>query len=240
VSDGGAVVLVHGFLGGPEDFEPLRRGLPGLDFRAVDLLRFEGRDVASLAAELAEFAREARARAIVGYSLGGRIAMALAASGRETGMTFVAVSAHPGLEEPAERDRRAADDDRLADLLRRDGLEPFVERWYAQPLFATLREHPDLPLIRDRRRRGDPAAWADLLAGCSPGRTAPAWDALPGLGRRLVAIAGEQDAKYRELAGEIGRRAPRSRIHVIPGAGHAVHLERPEALAAVLGPILKP
>lgn len=239
MSAGGPVVLVHGFLGGPEDFAPLRSCLPGIGFLAVDLLEFRGRDVASLAAELANLVRDARARAIVGYSLGGRVALALAASGRESGATCVAVSAHPGLEDPAERDRRAADDDRLADRLRRDGLAPFVDRWYAQPLFATLREHPDFPLIRDRRRRGDPAAWADLLAGGSPGRTEPTWAALPGLGDRLVAIAGERDAKYRDLAGEIGRRAPRARIHVIPGAGHAVHLERPDALAAVLGPILR-
>ena len=239
MSDGGAVVLVHGFLGGPEDFDPLRSCLPGREIHAVDLLRFRGRDVAALAAELGTLAREVGARAIVGYSLGGRIAMALAATAGESGATCIAVSAHPGLEDPAERKRRAADDDRLAELLRGDGLGPFVERWYDQPLFATLREHPDFLRIRDRRRRGDPVAWAELLAGCSPGRTAPAWPALPGLGGRLVAIAGDLDAKYRQVALEIGRRAPNARIHLIPGVGHALHLERPEALAAVLEPILR-
>lgn len=238
MNGGGAVVLVHGFLGAPEDFDAMRSFLPGVRFHAVDLLAFRGRDVASLADELATVARDVGAGAIVGYSLGGRIALSLAASGRDGGAPCIALSAHPGLRDPGERSRRAADDDRLAALLRREGLGPFIERWYAQPLFASLREHPDFPLIRDRRRRGDPSAWADLLAGCSPGRTPPAWDALPGLGGRLVVIAGERDAKYRDLAAEIGRHAPAARIEVIPEAGHALHLERPDALAAVLRPLL--
>lgn len=239
MSPRGEVVLIHGFLGAPEDFAPLRTALPDVGFRTVDLLRCRARDVAALADEIAAAAIGPSTVAVLGYSLGGRIALAIAASRPGLPIRFIAVSAHPGLRDAAERERRAAADDRLAVELARDGMESFVDRWYAQPLFASLREHPDFPAIRARRLGGDPGPWAELLRGGSPGRTAPTWAALAGLGDRLAVVAGERDAKYRELAAEVGRIAPRARIHAIAGAGHAIHLERPEALAAAIGPLVR-
>lgn len=239
MSERGEVVLIHGFLGAPEDFAALRTSLPDVEFRTVDLLRCAGRDVASLAKEIAAASIGPSTAAVLGYSLGGRIALTMAASCGDLPLRFIAVSAHPGLKDPSERELRAAADDRLADELVRDGMAAFVDRWYAQPLFASLREHPEFPAIRGRRLGGDPGPWAELLRGCSPGRTAPTWAALAGLGDRLAFVAGERDAKYRELAAEVGRVAPQARIHAIPGAGHAIHLERPVALAAAIGPFLR-
>jgi len=239
VSPRGEVVLIHGFLGGAGDFDPLRRALPDVAFRTVDLVRCAGRDVASLAAEIAADAIGPSTAAVLGYSLGGRIALAMAVSRPERPVRFIAVSAHPGLRDASERETRAAADDRLADELAREGMPSFIDRWYAQPLFAPLREHAGFPAIRARRLGGDPRPWAELLRGCSPGRTAPTWASLADLGDRLAFVAGDRDGKYRELAAEVGRVAPRAATRVIPGAGHAIHLERPEALAAAIGPFLR-
>jgi 2-succinyl-6-hydroxy-2,4-cyclohexadiene-1-carboxylate synthase len=243
VSAGGAgyrgeIVFVHGFLGGPEDFDPLRRMLPRYRIRTVDLLEYRGRELEALSRELARTVVKQPTCSIIGYSLGGRIVLRLAEWFPQVAARFIAISAHPGLRDPAERARRAAADDRLADGLLRDGMEAFVDRWYAQPLFDTLRGHPDFTAIRDRRSGGPPGPWAAILRGCSPGRTEPTWDALRPLGKRLVFIAGELDPKYRLVAAEVEGFSPEARIHVIPGAGHAVHLERPEALAATLAPYL--
>jgi len=240
VSAAPRVVLLHGFLGSPEDFDALRRDLADFACEAPDLARLRGRDVAALADELAASLGPRPPRAVLGYSLGGRVALALAVRHPHAAERFVAVSAHPGLRDPAERARRAAADDLLAEDLLRNGMEAFVDSWYRQPLFAPLRTHAAFDDLRSRRGGGAPGPWAALLRGCSPGRTEPTWDRLASIGDRLAFITGELDAKYRDLAAEAARHAPAARFATVADAGHAVHLERPAALAAAVRPFLAP
>jgi pimeloyl-ACP methyl ester carboxylesterase len=47
-------------------------------------------------------------------------------------------------------------------------------------------------------------------------------------------VVGERDEKFRALALQMAAALPRARIHVVGGAGHAVHLEAPDAVAQVI------
>lgn len=237
------VLLIHGFLGEPADWDAVVAALarPRRVLRAnVLLLDVERCDVASLAGALAkEIGRQGLAPMnVVGYSLGGRLTLALADRHPACVRRAIAVSASPGIDDPLERAERAAADARLAGTLAEAGLEAFLERWYAQPLFAPLRGHAAFPAMRARRAAGDARAWAAVLRDASPGANPSLWSALPALASGVSLAVGELDGKYRAQSEEAGRRAPRLRVDRIEGAGHAVHLERPAALAALIDELL--
>ncbi|MBL9150427.1 MAG: alpha/beta fold hydrolase [Phycisphaerae bacterium] len=233
------VVLVHGFLGEPADWDAVIASLdvPRATWRA-DLLAaaVPSFDLASLAAALAkEIRRNGLAPAtVIGYSLGARVAMTALANHPDDIARVLAISGSPGLVDPVERTERAAADDALAAVLERDGLAPFLERWYAQPLFASLRNHPDYGFIARRRLSGNGGAWARVLRDASPGRNPSLWERLPSMSSRLWLAVGALDGKYLDLANRAHERAPAMPLSIVEGAGHAVHLERPDAVASLV------
>lgn len=228
------VTLVHGFLGAPEDWDGVAAALGGtVRCDRVDLRSLGCESVAAAAERLdAHVTREAP-HALVGYSLGGRLCLAAAAM-RRLSIPLVLLSASAGIEDDAQRDARAREDDARADALRRDGLPAFVERWYGMPMFARLRAMPDFASVHDRRARGDGAFWARCIAGCSPGRAAGAWGVLPSLLRGSAFAVGTEDDRYSSLADRVEREAPHVRVERIAGAGHALPIEAPERCAALI------
>jgi len=117
----------------------------------------------------------------------------------------------------------------LAQRLEREGLEPFVDAWMTQPLFATQRHLAPDVLTRQRalRLEHDPVRLAAALRAMGAGRQAPLWDRLPTLRLPTLVITGEDDHPYRAIAAAMTARLPDARVAVIPDAGHAVHLENP-------------
>ena len=168
----------------------------------------------------------------VGYSMGGRLCLQLALDEPERVVGLVLLGATAGIADAAERAARRAADEALAADLERDGLEVFLERWLALPLFAGL--SPDVAGVDDRRRNTVSGLAASLrLAGT--GSQADLWGRVERLDVPVLVLAGERDAKFtgigRELAATIGENA---RFEAVADAGHAAHLERPEAFLRVL------
>ena len=237
------LLLVHGFLGEPADWDAVIADLSvhRRVLRANLLLHDAAEpDLQALAEALALAIERASVVpvSVVGYSLGGRVTMTLAASRPELMRRAIAISSTPGLEDGVERAARAGADEALAVALEQQGLSAFIERWYAQPLFASLRDHPDFGLVARRREAGDAAAWANILRIASPGSNPSLWDRLEGMSAGLSMAVGALDGKYLAVAHDVARRAPHVRVDVIDGAGHAAHLERPEAVAALIDSLL--
>jgi 2-succinyl-6-hydroxy-2,4-cyclohexadiene-1-carboxylate synthase len=170
--------------------------------------------------------------AYVGYSLGGRLCLRLALDRPDLVRALVLLGASPGIADPGARAARRAADDALAARIGRDGVAAFLDRWLAGPLFATL--PPELAGRADRlANTADGLAWA--LRRLGPGAQAPLWDRLAGLRRPTLLVAGALDAKFAALAGEMAAAVgPAARVALVPGAGHAAHLERPAAVAALV------
>lgn len=171
---------------------------------------------------------------LVGYSMGGRIALhvALAAAQRVERLVLVATTA--GIGDPRERAARRAADERLAAELQESTIEAFADRWVAQPLFAD-----DPPEARRLQRedvlRNDPHCLAAALRGTGTGVMEPLWDRLGELAMPVTVVAGERDAKYRALAGQLAARVRgEAQEVVVPGAGHGLPREAPAALRAAI------
>jgi 2-succinyl-6-hydroxy-2,4-cyclohexadiene-1-carboxylate synthase len=171
----------------------------------------------------------------VGYSMGGRAALhfALAHPGRVLRLVLISTSA--GIEDPGKRAGRRAADEAMAERIEREGTERFLSWWLAQPLFATLSaEGAGL----EDRLANTPAGLASSLRWAGAGAQQPLWSRVGELGQQglpVLLIAGELDHDYRahaeRMAALIG---PTARYEVVPGAGHACHLERPSEVAAAI------
>jgi len=230
-------LLLHGFTGRCEDWRRWPDDAPSA--LAIDLPGHGGSPDPSGTFD-AEVARLLAALPngidrLVGYSLGGRIALALlaAAPGRFAAVTVL--SAHPGLGDAAERDERRAADRRWIELLRSDGIEPFVKAWERQPVFATQRRLPREALAAQRRQRlGQRAEGLASCLECLGLAGMPdTWDAVQRYTGRLVWIVGEADAKFLHIARRVAGQRPRTGLHVLPGIGHNPLLEAPERLRAL-------
>jgi 2-succinyl-6-hydroxy-2,4-cyclohexadiene-1-carboxylate synthase len=222
-------ILVHGFTQTADSWIPVIDALgAGVDVLALEVP--EGLDFESTAAVLGLRGGTAR---YVGYSMGGRLCLALALDRPDLVEQLVLVSASPGIADPRERDARRAADERLALDVERDGIDAFLERWLDQPLFASLPR--DAAGLDDRRRGNSVERIAHQLRALGQGAQPPLWDRLPELTMPIVLVTGAYDRKYGEIADAMAAAiGANARTVAVPDAGHALHLERPDALAALL------
>ena len=174
----------------------------------------------------------------IGYSMGGRVALGAAVLRPGSVSRLVLESASPGLRTEEERTERRAADEALAARIEADGVPAFVDRWMGLPLFATQRRLPPARLAEERRRRLEnrTEGLAASLRGLGTGAQPSFWDDLAGVSVPALLVTGVLDAKFTELAGAMAGLMPTARHVTTPGAGHAVHLERPgDWLQAVIG-----
>lgn len=235
-------VWLHGFLGDPADWDVVRGLLPpapGGDL--APRLPGHGASPSPVPPELDEWLEHLLLELggedpleLVGYSLGGRLALRLALRDPGRVRRLVLLGASPGLPDSAERARRRALDEQRASRLETQGLEAFLLDWYRQPLFAAWLERPGAAAWLERRRGGVAPSLARVIRVASPGRQPDLWPDLSRLAMPVLWLAGEQDTVYAELAARGAGRCPLGQLALVAGAGHAAHLEEPAALAGRL------
>jgi 2-succinyl-6-hydroxy-2,4-cyclohexadiene-1-carboxylate synthase len=231
----GRVVLVHGFTQTQAAWEPVAARLRARRrLLRVDLPGHGGS--AGVRAGFGETAALLGAcggrAAYVGYSLGGRLCLRLALDRPGLVRALVLLGASPGIADPAERAGRRLADEALARAVERDGVAAFLDRWLAGPLFATL---PPERAGRQDRLANTPEGLAAALRLLGTGAQPPLWDRLAGLRCPTLLVAGALDAKFAAVAAEMAAAiGPAARVALVPGAGHAAHLERPAAVAGLL------
>jgi 2-succinyl-6-hydroxy-2,4-cyclohexadiene-1-carboxylate synthase len=232
------IVLLHGFTQTGVSWRPVTERLHGeWAVRTPDLpghgtadgLRL---DLSASAARVAGLIGGEPA-VVVGYSMGGRTALRLALDHPSSVTGLVLVGATAGIDDPAERAARREADEALARRIESDGVDAFLDRWLAQPLFASLEpEADDLAA----RRSNSAAGLASSLRLAGTGTMEPPWwDQLGRIDVPTLVVWGEDDTKFatlgRRLAAGIG---PHAETTSLAGVGHAAHLEAPDAVAALI------
>jgi 2-succinyl-6-hydroxy-2,4-cyclohexadiene-1-carboxylate synthase len=170
---------------------------------------------------------------LVGYSMGGRIALFTALTQPGLVQRLVLVGASPGIADAAERGERRQADLALAERIESIGIAAFAEEWGAQELFAGQDERVAAAAHADRLRNR-PHGLAAALRGLGTGVMPPLWDRLGELAVPVSLVVGERDAKFRAIAGRMAPAIPDCRVEVVDGAGHAAQLEQPEIVAAAI------
>lgn len=249
--DGAPLVLLHGFTGCAALWEPIAAGLAArFHVVAVDLLGHGDSDapgdawrygmphaVADLAALLD--ALHIERTALLGYSMGGRVALAFAAEQPARVDALVLESASPGLADPIARAARRAADADLATRLERDGVATFVDAWMAQPLFASQArlDPPRRAAARAQRLANRVAGLAGSLRGLGTGSQPSYWPRLAGLPMPVHLLAGGLDAKFTAIAQAMQSHIPHATLRIVEHAGHAVHLECADAYTRLISPL---
>jgi len=175
---------------------------------------------------------------LVGYSMGGRLALDFAVTYPDRVRRLVLESASPGLETEEERARRRADDEELAKRIEDEGIESFVEYWEALPLFESQKVLPSevRAAHREGRLHNHAPSLAAALRGLGAGSLPSRWGALGRCSMPTLLLVGELDTRYVDIGERMRTRMPNARLVVVPGVGHTVHLEKPAAwVEAVLG-----
>ncbi len=228
---GHPLVFLHGFLGCLKDWDKVISCLKDRTCFAFDLPGhgktpwISGSNIIDLMAN----AFPPGTLDLVGYSLGGRLALrfAMAYPSRVNSLTLL--STHYGLSCEEARMNRLQEDRVWAQKLLKFPIDEFLRSWYAQPVFSSIREKPELQEeILKVRRFQKSKGLAKALITWSLGREPSYQEALKELTLPLRIIYGECDTKFAELYQSWSSAAS------IPGVGHILHLESPESVARFL------
>lgn len=251
---GPVLVMLHGFTGSAAGWSSQLDALAAYDLRviALDLLGHGQSDAPGdpqrytiersqldILAALQKLGVSKGQAILLGYSMGGRIALYTAFSGFFRALILESASA--GLEDPVEREQRRISDEALAASIEQDGVQAFVERWEKLPLFASQRS---LTLecretLHRQRLQNRATGLAQSLRGVGLGVQPSLYTRLPTLRLPALLIAGELDAKFTAITRHMAQLLPQSQLRIIPGAGHTVHLERPGEFVSLVGDFIR-
>jgi 2-succinyl-6-hydroxy-2,4-cyclohexadiene-1-carboxylate synthase len=232
------VVLLHGFTHTGASWDPVVAAL-GESYRALAPdIRGHGaaseRTPVSLEPVLDDLAALASPRfTLVGYSMGGRIALHAALRFGERVDRIILIGASPGIADPAQRAARRAGDDERARGLERSTIAQFAAHWAQTPVLAGQPPAVAAAVHADRLRN-HPAGLARALRGLGTGALPSLWDRLGEVVAPVALVVGERDEKFTAVAAEMAGRLVEAEVVVVPGAGHAVHLEAPKRIARVI------
>lgn len=237
------IVLLHGFMGSIADWQQMLSEF-STDYYclAIDLpghgqTRVTGdksfytmpkcaRGIIDLLDEL-----ELNRANLLGYSMGGRLALYLAVHYPERWSRLIIESASPGLPNASEKKERWQEDLKRAVVLEQGDMRQFVKTWYEQPIFASLQHHPQFAQLQRRRSQNDPFEIARSLQGLSAGKQESLWNKLNETPFPIMMLVGEYDPKYKKIGTEMKQRCPALELRVVENCGHLIHFENPQLYA---------
>ena len=234
------IVFLHGFLGSGSDWLPIARqlekdyccllvDLPGHGDSPIPAEKnpdlFFTETVDSLAAELHRTA--SHPCLLVGYSMGGRIALSLLLRYPDLFEKAIILSASPGLRTEEERLSRRESDEGIARKIERN-FEGFIKAWYEQPLFATLKNHPIFKEVESERKINNPSNLAHALRLLGTGWQPSLWNELQKNSVPVQFFVGEKDLKFVEIGRQMVNLCPESSLEIFRECGHTLHFENRE------------
>jgi 2-succinyl-6-hydroxy-2,4-cyclohexadiene-1-carboxylate synthase len=227
------VVFIHGFAGSARHWDRVIAKLPAGAFTPIALNVSEAEPLTPEGVTSLVSASTPGRFVLVGYSMGGRLALHTALAIPERVARLVLLSASAGIADDLERAARAAADEALASEIERAPIAQFIERWRSVPLFA---DDPDwlADEVAMDQSRCTPAQLAASLRGLGPGAMAPMWTSLGELRMPVAVLAGADDRAYVESGRRLAAEIPNATFSALAGAGHRLALQAPEAVARAI------
>lgn len=236
-----SLLLLHGFMGSKEDFQEgveilaeqfycITVDLPGHGQTEV-LGGDQYYQMPQVCHGLIEFLKQLGKTPcfLTGYSMGGRLALYLALKFPDYFQKVILESGSPGLKTEAERIDRREKDEQLALQLETNDLNLFVQGWYHQPLFHSLKKHHKFNHVLQSRLKNNPLELAKSLRYLGTGNQPSLWEELPQNQIPVLLLVGQADSKYIEINQEMANLCPAMIPNIIPHSGHNIHLENVSA-----------
>lgn len=242
------IVFLHGFTGSTNTWKKIVSQLPSnIRCIAVDLIG-HGKTAAPTNIEFYSMAFQVELLhelfhqlqldtfSLVGYSMGGRVALSYAARYPSGIEHLILESASPGLMDEEQRTIRKQADDTLAEKILANGIESFVNKWENIPLFASQKSLPAevQQEIRSERIQQREIGLANSLRGMGTGVMPELWGKLNTLTMPVTLVTGKLDEKFIQLNNEMQERIEKANHLIIPAVGHAIHVENPTKFATIV------
>ena len=216
-------IIGHGQSDSPEDFKRYEMLSVAKDIKQIlDLLKIEKTD-------------------LLGYSMGGRLALSFAIQYPLFVRNLVLESSSPGLLTEQDRSSRVIQDRKLCEFIRKSGIEKFVEYWENIPLFSSQR---GLPIhkqeeIRVQRLQNSVIGLCNSLIGMGTGAQPSWWSHLHSLDANTLLVTGELDQKFCRIAQEMQKAIKKVKWVNVLECGHAIHVEQPEKFGTIVSEFLR-
>jgi 2-succinyl-6-hydroxy-2,4-cyclohexadiene-1-carboxylate synthase len=231
---------LHGAVGMAADWREYAASLPSElgGVRRLDLWRFL--DCCPMPLEkfgdtlAGEITHVDPAPVLVGYSMGGRLALHALIARPDLWKAAIIISAHPGLSDEAERSERREKDAEWSALALKGGWSEFLQRWEAQSVIGGAGEMPDRNPLKGRR-----ASIARSFIDWSLGAQADLSKGLKGVTCPVLWLTGERDGKFTEIAKGVVPDIPKAEHVIIPDCGHRVPWEKPREFSAACRDFLR-
>jgi len=252
LSDGEPLILIHGFTGSSENWQHI---LPFLnDYRVIriDMIGHGMTDkpnepsrykVEEIVEDLREIVIQLKLEKvnILGYSMGGRIALSFAVLYPNYVKKLILESSSPGLRTMEERLIRVRADENLANEIISNGIDSFVRKWEQIPLFSSQRRLPEAQQqwLREQRQKNSSIGLANSLIGTGTGAQPSWWNMLQKVEVPTQLICGQLDKKFCAIAKEMNKLLPISNLKEINNTGHAIHVEQPRIFGKIVSEFLK-
>ncbi|MEH7492322.1 2-succinyl-6-hydroxy-2,4-cyclohexadiene-1-carboxylate synthase [Neobacillus niacini] len=177
---------------------------------------------------------------LLGYSMGGRLALTLAILYPERVRKLILESASPGLKTNEERVLRRMKDEELANFINDQGIVSFVDYWEAIPLFSTMSSLPNSikESIREQRLSNNAKGLANSLLGMGTGSQASWWSKLDLVSCEVLLLTGEKDEKFCKIAEKMLEDMRKASWIAINDCGHAIHVEQKEKFGTIVSDFL--
>ena len=252
--DGPLIVALHGFTGAASTMlallDSIRDGRPAL---AIDLVghgesdspsHLDSYSMASVVDQVLSVIgpHDPFTVHLVGYSMGGRVALSMAARAPWYFASITTLSATAGIKDPVDREARYHADFALASQIEEIGVEAFIAQWLQNPIFGPYIAGLDPEAFshtQQTRNRNSETGLANSLRGTGTGSMPPVWDHLASLRSPLLSVAGSLDEAYVRIATEMAETAPFGRLSIIEDAGHVVHEEKFDDISSLLRSFLQ-
>ncbi|MGK9369271.1 2-succinyl-6-hydroxy-2,4-cyclohexadiene-1-carboxylate synthase [Melioribacter sp. Ez-97] len=244
------VLFIHGFTGNSSDWEFIMDKLnPSFYPIAIDLIGHGMSDspddpniytCSTIVKHIDILMKELDYNNFIlcGYSMGGRAALSYSLKYPNKVLSLILESSTAGLEDYNEKKERVEYDFLLAEKIKSNGLDNFVEYWFDQPLFESLKKLNNFEQIKNQRKQNSVTGLSNSLVGFSTGLMPSYWSKLNGIDFPVLLISGSGDRKYTEISRRMNKLIRNSRHETVEGAGHNVHLEKPEVFVNLLNSYL--
>jgi 2-succinyl-6-hydroxy-2,4-cyclohexadiene-1-carboxylate synthase len=244
--EGPIILFLHGFMGNGGEWRNVCQYLSEKFYCLIIDLPFHGKTL--IEGDENEITFEGTASSImqllanlnihrchlVGYSMGGRIALYLALNYPEPFIRVLLESASPGLKTEQEKKARREADAVIAQKLRGNFCNEFLVQWYRQPIFGDFIRQPNFKEIQQRRLKGDPQKLAFSLKKLGTGVQPSSWEKLPQLDKCCLLVVGEKDLKFRNIAEEIKKLNDMISIEKVSDCYHDIHSVKPDIFAGLI------
>ncbi|WP_042474384.1 2-succinyl-6-hydroxy-2,4-cyclohexadiene-1-carboxylate synthase [Bacillus ndiopicus] len=240
------IVCLHGFTGSSNTWLQLANNIAARVI-AIDLI---GHGKTSAPEDVGQYTMDAQVELLenlfehlslhsiilLGYSLGGRVALSYAVRYPNRIQQLILESASPGLENVEDRLARQEADNSLATEIEQNGLIAFIDKWQDIPLFASQRQLPQevQKAVREERLQQREIGLANSLRGMGTGVMPQLWDRLNELKMPVTLITGQLDTKFVAIAEQMEKHITKVKHQTILGAGHAIHVENLVEFATIV------